>query len=321
MLRWLLPFVLIAASGAALAQGAADRADRITAAFEAWLASVKTDGVIALRYEGAPVSVTGFGMDADAPVELASVGKSITAACVFTLVRDDLLNYQDRFDAIVGRGPNVTIAQLLVQTSGLRKDSTQKDMRGWLGDPPHRAADVLDRVIARDAPDRGPGRYAYNNENYALLGLAVEAVSGASYEETCRTRALTPAGVDAMPSPLSGAYLPWGGWAMTADDYAKWHAYWYGPDGPLGRSPLDHPHAEVVEGVWHGMGSYVRVGNGRANHWYFGALCMPGRVNVGSYAVNWSGGWSLFAAFEACLDWDDMARLDQELARAAFSKD
>lgn len=297
---------------------AEERAEAIIAAYGAWLDSVDAEGVIALRYAGEPVADVSFGWPVDRPIELASVGKSITAACIHRLVEDGAVSYDASFADVVGRGPNVTIAQLVTHASGLRKDSTQKDMPGWAGDAPHRAADVLDRVIARDAPDRGPGRYGYNNENYALLGLVVEAVTGDSYERACRARVLTPLGLQAEASPIAGAYLPWGGWVMRADDYAAWHAQWYGPEGPLGQTPLDHPHVELAQGIYHGVGSFVRPTAEGGNHWYFGALCLPGRINIGSYAVTWGGGWTLVAGYDACVTWDDMARLDQTLVRAAF---
>ncbi len=37
---------------------------------------------------------------------------------------------------------------------------------------------VLDIVMARDQPTQNKGQFQYNNENYALVGLMIEAASG-----------------------------------------------------------------------------------------------------------------------------------------------
>ena len=71
-------------------------------------------------------------------------------------------------------------------------------------------------------------------------------------------------------------------------------------------------------GAFYGMGMTQREFRGSMNYWHFGALCFPGRLNAGSYAVSWMGDWTVVVAYDACADWDAMVRLDQALAGAVF---
>lgn len=319
MLRWLVVLIGMALASAVHAQDQAVL-DRLERAFQGWLDRVGTKGALAVRFQDAPVVTLSLGIDADATVEMASLGKAITGVCVYVLVQQGLLRYDATLADVVGRGPNTSVEELLLHISGLREDSTQSDMHNWLGEPPHRSATVLNRVIARGAPEGRPGRYRYNNENYALLGLMIEAATGQDYETACRARVLDPAGATAVASQTSGAFLPWGGWAMRVADYAAFHRHWFGPDGEIGVAPLEHPHVEIETGLYHGLGTFFRVGNGTANAWYFGALCMPGRINIGSFAVRWAEDWSLVAAHDACVGWEDMFALDRVLAEAVFGR-
>lgn len=316
MVLRLVLLLCLAASGAQ-AQGTA-AAERIIAAFETWLETNETTGSIAVLRHGAPVATAGFGKEASAPVELASVGKAITAVCVDELVRDGRLSYDDTLSLLMGTGPDLRIADLVVHTSGLRKDSTQRAMQLWLDRSGHRAMNVLEKVIDRGTPKGAVGAYHYNNENYAVLGALIEHVTGESYETVCHDRAVAPAGVTATPSPRAGAFLSWGGWQMNVADFARWHQHWFGRDGRIGAAPLDLPHVELAKDVYHGPGSFVRISPQGANFWYFGALCFPLRLNVGSYAVTWGGVLTTVVAYDTCADWDAMGALDLALGRAAL---
>jgi D-alanyl-D-alanine carboxypeptidase len=53
-----------------------------------------------------------------------------------------------------------------------------------------------------------PGTFSYSNSGYVLLGLVIEAVSGASYYDYVRKHVLGPAGMSATGYPLRGDATP-----------------------------------------------------------------------------------------------------------------
>lgn len=293
--------------------------DRLEAAFHSWLGdNAVAAGSMAIRYQGAPVRIATKARAADQTAPLASLGKAVTALCAFDLTREGLLSWDDDITKYLGRGPEtVTIAQLVTHQSGIGPDSTQRTMPGWMDADQHRSGEVLDAVDGRALA--GPqGAYAYNNENYALLGLVIEAASGEPYRKTCGSRVFEAAGVPIPPPAREEGFLPWGGWAAPVDTFAALHAHWFGPTGPVGQDPFALPHADMGGGAFYGMGTVFRAFRGEHNFWHFGLLCMPGQVTAGSYAVNWMGEWSAVASFNACLGWDALFALDGALARAVF---
>jgi CubicO group peptidase (beta-lactamase class C family) len=101
-----------------LAAQDAQTAARLVTAFETWIAenNAKT-GTLSVRFKGEPVVQHGVGTDADTVMEMASLGKAVTGICVAEVVREGLLGYDDVFSDIVGKGPDLSVAQLLNQTS------------------------------------------------------------------------------------------------------------------------------------------------------------------------------------------------------------
>ncbi|MEO9819691.1 MAG: serine hydrolase domain-containing protein [Paracoccaceae bacterium] len=302
-----------------LAQGAAAqdnaRIERMQTAFDSWLDQSNAQGVAAVAFKGAQVATLDGGQKPDTPAELASVSKSITAICGASLVEDGLLAYTDTVLGRLGRGPDTSVASLVTHSSGLVDDVTQSLMLRSLDKPKDSAPDVLDAI----GPAEGAvGVYAYNNVNYALLGLLIEDAANAPYEDTCRQRVLDPAGATGMASPRSGASLSWGGWYMIPADYAALHSYWFSTQTEMGSDPFAYPHVEVVEGVYYGLGTFFRKSRRGHNFWHHGALCMPGRLNIGSFAVTWRSEWSIFVSYDQCVDWNEMTNLDLALGQAAY---
>ncbi|MEP1537105.1 MAG: serine hydrolase domain-containing protein [Paracoccaceae bacterium] len=204
----LLKFVVVIvwlAHGAAAQDDA--RIERMQTVFDSWLGQNKSQGVAAVAFKGVQVASLDGGLKPDTPVELASVSKSITAICAASLVKDGMLAYSDTVLGRLGRGPDTSVASLITHSSGLVVDVTQSLMLRTLDKPKDSAPDVLDAI----GPAEGAvGVYAYNNVNYALLGLLIENAANAPYEDTCRHRVLEPAGATGTASPRSGASLSWG---------------------------------------------------------------------------------------------------------------
>ena len=295
--------------------------DRLEVAFRTWLAEAgATRAVMSIWRGGVPQRDVGIGMDAAEPVELASLSKAVTALCAAHLVETGVWSKKTSVREVLGRGPDrLTLEALLTHASGVGPDETQLAMQGWLDTEEDRATAVAKTALQRKQQDGTPGQFAYNNENYGILGAMIAAETGRDYVDFCAGAVLVPAGVTtASPSPRTGAMAAWGGWEMSAHDYARLMHWAYGPGGKIGRAPDRWPAADMGGGAFYGMGMTQRAFRGAMNYWHFGSLCFPGRLEAGSYAVSWMGDWSVVVAYDACVDWEAMFRLDGALAGAVF---
>lgn len=316
---------LLLTAGSAGAEAPPDRIAAFEAAFSGWLDDVGgTRAVMALRYDDAPAAVWTRGQDAGDPVDLASLSKAITAVCVASLVDDGLLAYDTPAAEVLDlpqAGP-VTIGALLSHATGLEKDHTQGPMSWWKDDPTPRWAEITPDALD-PARIEGDGEYHYSNENYAVLGTVIERITGLPYETACHDRALDPAGADGAASDRFAAYLPWGGWQMSAADYAAFMDYAYGLNGVLTRQQADLPEVAITGPIRYSMGMIQReMGAGRGrNKWHFGSLCFFDGPNLGSYTISWETGWTLTAWYDVCLIEPEMVALDQALVRVAYGLD
>ncbi|MFL4471990.1 serine hydrolase domain-containing protein [Tateyamaria armeniaca] len=298
---------------------AAQDADRMTAlrdAYAGWLVRNEVTGTGAFAYQGAPTTVIG---DGSAPVDLASVSKSITALCAAALSDAGRLDFSASVREVLGRGPDVSVASLVTHTSGIVADITQPLMVLWLNTEGHRADIVVNLMKEPVGP---AGTYHYNNVNYAVLAMVIEASSGETYEEVCHRLVLEPAGARGEASERSGGFLSWGGWAMSPLDYARVHSHWFGPGNDTGRAPMNYPHVPLgTSGAYYGLGTVFRenhTGDGTYNFWHFGSLCFPGLFSVGAYAVTWGGEWTAVMGYDGCVDDDARRDLDAVMGRAAY---
>jgi len=292
------------------------RLARLHASYEGWLSENGLDGVLAAKRQGVALAPLEKGWPADRPVELASLSKAITAICAAELVRTGRLTWDLRAHPEL----DISLEQLIAQSGGLSPDQTQITMPGWLDKPAtDGAAQTLAGVLQRGGAHGSPGQYEYNNENYALAGAIIEEATGQPYAEICVEMALEPAGVTGQPSPRSGAFLPWGGWQMSAADFAAWHGYWFGQSA-YAADLRATPHVEVEPGVFYGLGTFAREFPRGNSYWHFGALCFPGRLETGSYAVTVFSDCTVVAAYSGCLEWSDLRRLDALVIEAVFGE-
>lgn len=315
--RLIVNMVLLAPTGA-LAQGVVHH-DDLRAGFSRWSDVNETTGVLAtggITSDGT-WQVQHTGAQA---VELASVGKSITAVCVKHLVDEGRLEWSDSLPAHLDTETDVTIAELVTHSSGLGPDDTQTAMPLWLdqgSDPDvHFGKQVLDFVNARGNQTAQRGRYHYNNENYALLGLVIEAVTDRPYFEACAGFLDLPETI--QPSPHSFTFQPWGGLVADATGYLAFLHEHFGPGSDLGDDPFAYPHVDMGGGAYYGLGMVFRRFRESYNFWHFGAHCFPGRLNAGSYVVIWEGRNSAAAFYDACVNWDAMIALDNTLTAAVY---
>lgn len=302
----------------------ADIASRVSDSFRAWAADVggRTCCLDALaQRRAARRFVVGKG-PADRPVEIVSLSKAITAACVAELIHDGTWKRTTTSFEVLGYGKKgVTLSQLLTHSSGLAPDETQVLMPLWFGSSEDRSAFASGRALCRPKQEGAQGSYSYNNENYAILGEMITQQTTQPYAKYCADKVLKPAGVTtARASKDTGSFLPFGGWQISVQDYAafQWHSY--GPGGRIGLKAANWPQTQVNGLVRYGMVTFIRTVGNTPNYWHFGALCFPERLNIGSYAVIWQGEWQIAAAYDICPTWDQMGVLDRTLITAVFGR-
>jgi len=297
------------------AQAGDPRLAQVDAIFGAWLDDHQAQGVAAVFDGGALLGHAEHGISKDAAIEIASLSKAITALCAHRLVAEGRLSWSDDVADHLGQGPSVTLAELVTHTGGLTPDSTQYGMPVWLDDPKLRGQDVLGLIAVRDGY-RGPrGAFSYNNENYALLGLAIQVASDAPYFETCHDLVLEPAGAKGWLAPRSGAFASWGGWAMPVAEFGRAMAHWFGPGADLARDPFAAPVFNISGTLHYGLGTYVRPSGEGYNFWHFGGLCFPKRFETASFWVTSDQGWSLVLAYDRCLSNEAVLALQNDLVR------
>ncbi|WP_407492177.1 serine hydrolase domain-containing protein [Pseudooceanicola sp. MF1-13] len=319
---WRLVLILTVAATVTQAQAPADRVADFRTALELWVNDAGvTRAALALRYDNEPVETVTIGMEADQPVDLASLSKAITGVCISALVDQNRITYDTEARQVLNlpQAARVTIGALLSHATGLEKDHTQGPMLAWKGDPTPRWPQITEAALDPDRLTDGTPKYHYSNENYAVLGSVIEAVTGQPYDAACRERVLARAGVKGDPSDLFAGYLPWGGWAMSVGDYAQFVDYAFGAGGILTDRLAQLPRQQIDGPVYYGMGMTQRDFRDGQNVWHFGALCFNDGPNLGSYAVRFVNGWTLTAWYDACVTWPQMIELDGALAGIAFA--
>src|SRR5262249_31556107 len=92
-----------------------------------------------------------------------------------------------------------------------------------------------DEAFARASLNREPGAspataYIPNNVNYAILGMIIKRITGEAYESFCTRTVLTPRGLtNARIAAGLRALEAFGGWEISARDYAQFFAAAYAP--------------------------------------------------------------------------------------------
>ena len=278
--------------------------DRMAAAYQAWASrwSVQTSSFAAMRGDKVvATSQVGEG-DPYVAAPLASLSKAITGVCVAKLVETGRLTYRAKIGKVLKRyfrkaviadqaAKDVTVAELLTHSSGIHYDPTQ-------GSPEFLALDfskpnleaVVTLALSRPLSSK---TYFYNNADYAALGLVIEAVTGETYRTACKKLVLRPAGVTtASMDPDWRIMSSWGGWNLSAVDYARFLDHFRPGSGLMTTRPHKWPQQVVNGEVFYSLGTLQRrTPSGKydfshAGAWYFTDPSRPERdENYGSYFV------------------------------------
>ena len=160
------------------------------------------------------------------PSDIGSVAKGFTAMAIMMLAEQGRLSYDDliarHVTELTGATPGVTIRHLLTHTSGI------PDV-GDLGidRPDLRERDVVDAIRTHHGRFARPGlKYRYSNTGYILLAMAVENVTGRTFDAVLQSAIFDPLGMN-NTRPERGPRTAeeakgYGGLFSTADDLLKW---------------------------------------------------------------------------------------------------
>lgn len=227
----LLLFFALAASALAV------ESREISAELEVIRTKYKVPACAAAVIEGGRITAIGASgfrrADRDVRVTTADVWhigsctKSMTAVLIGVLVDAGKLRWDTSIpDALSdvnchAAWRKVTIWHLVTQRSGVGTMSRDQMFSLDTGGGTSRDQRTnFARMLLSRAPAEAPGRFAYSNSGYGLLGAIIERASGESYEDFLRARFLRPLGLKTAgfgaPATLGLLDQPWGITAETS---------------------------------------------------------------------------------------------------------
>jgi len=168
-------------------------------------ALVARDGVILLdRGYGLASREFGVPNGGDVRYRLASISKTFTAALVHQLVDEGRLTLDTPLVEILPEyrsdtGARVTIRHLLGHTSGI--PDYFRVAGGWaafaarMDTTRPSKPEFVASLCSGDLEFEPGSRWSYSNCGYFLLGMVIERVTGAPFEQVLRSRVLDPAGM------------------------------------------------------------------------------------------------------------------------------
>jgi len=126
---------------------------------------------------------------------IGSITKMFTAVMILQLVDEGKLKLNDTLDKYFASVPNankITIAHLLSHRSGIHGIRNMPSLRDKSATPTEHLA-----MLEKAGPsDFEPGsKFAYTNENYLLLGMLIEKLTGKTYQENLTKRITSKIGL------------------------------------------------------------------------------------------------------------------------------
>lgn len=149
---------------------------------------------------------------------VGSIGKSMSATAIATLVEDRVMDWDDTLGARLPDVPmeagwsDVTLAQLLTHTASAPRAPITAMMNS-VSDPV-RLAEIRRETAATmlaEPPAVEPGTaFAYSNEGFMLASLMAEEATGQSWETLIRTQVAQPLGLSTLGFGAPTGDVPWG---------------------------------------------------------------------------------------------------------------
>lgn len=150
----------------------------------------------------AGISSNTDSLDTHHVFPIGSVSKTITSACILSMVDEGLLTLEDSIGTWISGYPEIAgsikVYELMNHTSGIYNYTSHPNfgpiINANLGTI-YTMTDMLDNFV--NAPDFNAGEdWGYSNTNYLLLGLIIESISQKDYHTEVRDRVLAPNGFD-----------------------------------------------------------------------------------------------------------------------------
>ncbi|MCL4188991.1 MAG: beta-lactamase family protein [Rhodobacteraceae bacterium] len=293
---------------AALPPGPAARAEsgtpraqarRMVAAFHDWAQrwGVAHAALVVMSGDRVAGSASRGAYRPGTAVPLASLSKAVTGTCIARLVDEGRIGFDEPLASVMpgflaahppsdARAGAITIGQLLTHSSGITDDVTQGRFPPGLDFRRTNMPAIAAAALASPLGSAPGTAFSYNNVNYVLLGMAVEARTGQGYERACRERVLAPLGIlNARLDPgwrILGAY---GGWRMPVRDYARFLAHFLPERGLIGTPQADWPRFDLGGGAAYTIGALTRPWGQAANFWHAGAWSWQDDVRSASHSA------------------------------------
>jgi len=139
----------------------------------------------------------GIPMNSKSVINVMSVSKQFTAACIALLVVDGKISMDDDIHKYIPElpdyGKKITIDHLVRHTSGIRDYADLVFLAGGTPENIAYRSDALELVLRQKELNFAPGdQYSYSNSGYLLLTYVVERISGMSFPEFAKTRIFDP---------------------------------------------------------------------------------------------------------------------------------
>lgn len=301
--------------GTVLAADAAAVAGELQTAFNSWMKKHRIKaGAIAVSYQGRPVLTGGKKRDARTPARVASLSKTITALCALEVLRQSGKSVELTLQEVIPqslaavrladqRYRTISLAQLISHNSGIQSRYHQSQLGQLASFAQESKAWQLARVLAEPlASDPGSG-YHYNNANYLVLGVAIEALSGESYERTCQRQLLSPLGISSAALDRNWRVMTaWGGWRISAADFLALIDHSFPDNTILGRAPESTiALSDVGRGASYGPGTLLRKTRQGYNFWHAGSWRWKGNQRndrFGAYFAAYDNGYTVVVNYD-----------------------
>ncbi|MEM9722853.1 MAG: serine hydrolase domain-containing protein [Bacteroidota bacterium] len=186
---------------------------KIAQTVETYVSTNDFSGTILVAKNGMPIYHQSFGYGYlpaknaivnDFHFSIASVTKLFTAIRVLQLVDVGKLSLDESIETYlpkfkIPQGSRITLHHLLMHNSGLPNEKDRVYRR------PYSPEEIVHTSLKNKAKEDF-GDFHYNNLDYILLGLVIEAVSGASWEEQIQTFILDKLGMQETGFLAYGSY-------------------------------------------------------------------------------------------------------------------
>lgn len=154
-----------------------------------------------LGVSGMSDPTTSRRIEPDMLFGIGSITKTYTAVLILQLTEEGLLTLDDPLHRWLPRFPNVdstaTLRQLLNHTSGLFDYTDNPALFEIFLEDPTRKVTPEAILTFVEEPLFAPGTgWSYSNTNFILLGMVIEAATGARVEAALRNRLLNPLDLD-----------------------------------------------------------------------------------------------------------------------------